>query len=457
MGLPAEARIVPTEAFAAAYPRLRDCCDLDGIERLGDPWSQCEGLRPAELQGLLRYMLSEARDLEASRRLVALHRYWGDSALLQAACEPLPPFPPRRRREKLRIGLLSSNLCRHPVGVHLLPWLRSYDRGRLEIVAFSPEESPGDPVQAEIRSLVSGFEVLGGGSLRETALRIRESGIDILLDLNGHTVGNRLGALAYRAAPIQAHWLGYQFTTGLPAVDHFLMDARIAPDAPGLLCESPRFIPESWVCYEGAEAATDPEPPSVRNGFVTFGTLAHPFKFTRPAFAAWARALDAVPGSRFLVVRPESGDARFRANVVAAFAREGIGAGCVDFLDNAASGRSHFDCYNELDVALDPLPVCGGTTTCDSLWMGVPVVTLVGPVPHQRLSRSLLASAGLDDLCAYSVEDCGEIAAGLAAAETRRANMRRELRGRVKASALGDAALFAANFQSVLDDLARRL
>lgn len=457
MGLAAESRDLALEDFATAYPRLRAACDLDGLERLGDPWGQCERLPAAALPGLLRVMLSEARDLETARRLAALHRYWGHSAMLHAACDPLPPLGPRKRKSKIRLGLLSSNLCRHPVGVHLLPWLRNYDRGRLEIVAFPPGEAPDDPVQAEIRGLVSRFEVLGDVPPRDTARAIRESECDILLELNGHTEGSRLGALAYRAAPAQAHWLGYQFTTGLPAVDHFLMDARIAPEAQDLFGETPLFIPESWVVYEGGEAAIVPEPPVGRSGFLTFGTLAHPFKFTRRAFAAWALALEAVPAACFLVVRPEAKSPAFRANVTAAFAAEGIDSGRIAFLDNASAGRPHFDCYNEIDVALDTMPVCGGTTTCDALWMGVPVVTLAGPASHQRLSRSLLASAGCADLCAADVDGFARIAAGLANDAQRLARLRRELRDRVRQSALGNAALFAANFQKVLEEIARRL
>jgi predicted O-linked N-acetylglucosamine transferase (SPINDLY family) len=460
MGRAAEALArpaAPPADFAALYPRLRDACDLDALDRLGDPWRLCEGLKPAALQNLLRYLLSEARDAETSRRLAALHRFWGDSAALEAASHPLPPLRARRRSTPLRVGLLSADLRRHPVGLHLLPLLRHYDRRQFEIVAFSPDERPDDPVQADIRGCVSGFEIVGNLSLRDTATRIREADIDVLLELNGHTQGSRLGALAYRAAPVQMEWLGYQFTTGLPAADYFLMDSRLAPPNTGLLCEAPLFLPGSWVCFAGPDAAEIAlEPPLVRNGFVTFGTLAHPFKFTRASFAAWARALKAVPGSRFLLVRPETGDADFRAHVTQAFAREGIAVECVAFYDNAAAGVSHFSCYNELDVALDTVPVSGGTTTCDALWMGVPVVTLVGPALHQRLSFSLLAGAGLQRLCAITADEYARIAVALAGDCGTLARLRLELRDRVRRSALGDAPRFAANFAAALNHAARR-
>lgn len=449
MGLAAVSQDSQTDTFAALYPRRRDNCDLDGLERLGDPWANCEELRAGALQNLLRYLLSEASDAEDARRLVALHRFWGDAATLEAACQPLPAAA-RRRRAKLRIGLLSSDLRDHPVGRHVLPWLRHYDRGRFEIVAFSPDERAGDPVQGEIRAQIGGFEILGDCGLRETAERIRAADIDILLELNGHTVGTRLGALAYRAAPAQIEWLGYQFTSGLPAVDYFLMDDRLAPSAPGLLCETPLLVAESWVCYGGDEATDIAPAPMSRNGFVTFGTMGHPFKYTRRSFALWAGCLGAVPGARFLFVRPEAGDSGFRANVLTAFDREGIDRERIAFFDNRSAGVSHFAGYNEIDIALDTAPVAGGTTTGDALWMGVPVVSLTGAAPHQRLGSSLLAGAGLSSLCAESAEGYVRLAAALAADGEGLARLRRELRLRMRNRPLGDAPRFAQAFDAAL-------
>lgn len=449
MGLAAVSRDLQADDFAALYPRLRNSCDLDALDRLGDPWASCEGLRPGALQNLLRYLLSEAVDAEDARRLVALHRCWGNAATLEAACQRLPAAA-RRRRTKLRLGLLSSDLRDHPVGRHVLPWLHHYDRGRFEIVGFSPDERSGDPVQGEIRTQIGGFEILGDCGLRETAERIRAADIDILLELNGHTAGTRLGALAYRAAPAQIEWLGYQFTTGLPAVDYFLMGDRLAPSAPGLLCETPLVVADTWVCYEGGETAEIAAAPMLRNGFVTFGTMGHPFKYTRRSFALWARCLDAVPGARFLFVRPEAGDPRFRANVLAAFDRERITHDRIAFFDNRSVGVSHFAGYNEIDIAVDTVPVAGGTTTGDALWMGVPVVSLAGPAPHQRLGSSLLAGAGLSNLCAESADGFVRVAAALAADGEELMRLRRELRLRVRNRPLGDAPRFARAFDAAL-------
>ncbi|MGB8275121.1 MAG: hypothetical protein WCF16_07625 [Alphaproteobacteria bacterium] len=451
-----DGRRAEPDGFDALYPRLRSSSDLDGIERLGDPLVLAEALPPARLFAVLRFLLSEAHDLASSRRLAALHRRWGDW-VQSAAQDPLPPPGPRRPSGRLRIGLLSSDLRRHPVGAHVLPLLRHYDRGRLEFVAFSPTLSPGDPVQAEIREHVAAFEVIGGLGPREAAARVREAGVDILLELNGLTPGSRIDALAWRAAPLQIEWLGYQFTTGLAAVDHFLLDRWNTPSAPGLLHEPVLTMPESWVCFAGeAEPAPSPVPPSRANGFVTFGTLAHPFKVTRRAFAVWAKVLAAVPDARFLIVRPEAGDADFRAHVMAAFAREGAEPGRIDFFDNAAAGVSHLSCYDRIDIALDTAPVTGGTTTCEGLWMGVPTVTLVGESLHQRLSRSLLSGVGLERLCAATVDDYVRIAAGLAADGKSLARLRRGLRARIIDSALGDGRRFARAFETVMFEAARR-
>jgi predicted O-linked N-acetylglucosamine transferase (SPINDLY family) len=456
-GAGAAGRGAEPEGFDALYPLSRNRCDLDRIEGMGDPLALAEALPPARLFGLLRFLLSEAHDLETSRRLALLHRRWGEAVAAAAGHDPLPEPKARRPRGRLRIGLLSSDLRRHPVGTHLLPLLRRYDRGRLEIVAFSPTESPGDLVQAEIRDHVARFEVIGDVGPRQAAERIREAGIDILLELNGLTPGSRIDALGFRAAPVQIEWLGYQFTTGLAPVDHFLLDRRNAPSAAGLLRERILLMPESWVCFAGdAEPEPAPEPPLRRKGFVTFGTLAHPFKFTRRAFAAWANVLAAVPESRFLVVRPEAADPEFRDNVVRAFAHERIDPGRIAFFDNAGAGVGHLSCHDEIDIALDTLPVTGGTTTCEALWMGAPVVSLAGESLHQRLSLSLLSGLGLERLCAESVEGYVRIAAGLAEDADALAGLRAGLRARIGSSALGDGRRFARRFEAVMVEAARQ-
>lgn len=454
----ARSRPAPHYDISAHYVALRETCDLAGLDRLGLGWWRNVAFDPDILPGLLRYLLPDAVDLESSRALLALHRAWGDAATAEAAANPLPVLQPRPRCNRLRVGLLSSRLGRHPVGRFVLPLLRHYDRKRFEFIAFAPAESPGDPVQAEIREHVSRFEVFGLAPPREIAARIRELQIDVLLELDGHTEGNSLAALAYRAAPVQIEWLGYQFTTGLPAADYFLMDDRLAPAATDLMCETPLVVAGSWVCFapdDGPEI--QPEPPAAANGYVTFGTLAHPFKFTRAAISAWAGALKAVPDSRFLVVRPEAANAAFRSHVAAAFAREGIWPERVEFFDNAAAGVPHFDCYNRLDVALDTWPAAGGTTTCDALWMGVPVVSCSGPAPHQRLGLSLLSGIGLEGCCVPRLAGFAAAAAAMASDVAGLSALRRSLRDRLRAAPLGDADVFTANFQAAIGEAAGRL
>jgi len=453
----ARTRPAPFYDIGTHYAALRDTCDLAGLDRLGAGWWRTVAFDPDVLPGMLRYLLADAADLDASRALFGLHRAWGDAAMAAAAADPLPALPARPRRHAIRVGLLSSHLRAHPVGRFVLPLLRHYDRKRFEFIAFAPSESPGDPVQAEIREHLSRFDVFGAAPPREIAARIRELQIDVLLELDGHTEGGALAALAYRAAPVQIEWLGYQFSTGLPAVDYFLMDERLAPAASDLMCETLLTLPGSWVCFApGDDTAVSPEPPAVAGGFVTFGTLAHPCKYARAGFSAWAGALKAVPESRFLVIRPEAANAAFRAHVVAAFAREGIESERVAFFDNASAGESHFACYNRLDVALDTWPAAGGTTTCDALWMGVPVVSIRGPGPHQRLGYSLLSGLGLGRACAATPADFAAAAAALAADTAVLAELRRDLRDRLRAAPLGDARGFAANLQAAIAGAAGR-
>jgi len=458
MGLAAENRVFNAAPFAIQYPRLRNACDLDGIEALGNPWRQAEALTPRELAALLRPLMSEAHDLESAQRLVALHRYWGDSVMLGAACNPLATV--KRRQGALRVGLLSAYLCDHPVGRHLLPLLRHHHREAVEFAAFCPVAQPNDAVQGEIRESVASFNIVGANP-HDAAVRIRDARIDVLLELDGHTKSSLIEALAYRPAPVQAEWLGYQFTTGLAAIDYFLFDARVMPRLQGLLCETPVVVPDSGVCFSGDERAIiDPEPPAARKGSskgaVTFGTLAHPFKYSRHGFALWAGVLAAMPDSRFLMIRPEAGDPAFRANVRRAFEQEGIKPDRVDFFDSRAAGRGHYDCYNDIDIALDTWPVTEGQTTCDALWMGVPTVSLAGDAPHHRLGLGILGAAGFGEFCASFPDEFAAIAATLAADTGRLAQLRRELRPALKQSSLGTGARFAENFTGVVTGLARR-
>jgi predicted O-linked N-acetylglucosamine transferase (SPINDLY family) len=216
-------------------------------------------------------------------------------------------------------------------------------------------------------------------------------------------------------------------------------------------------MPRSWIALGPttfSEAhAIDPRPPEARRGFVTLGTANNPYKFTRESLRAWARITAAVPDARFCFLRPEGASAVFRANMVAAFAAEGVGAERIEF--RAVRG-AHMGGYNDIDVTLDTFPLTGGTTTVEALWMGAPVVSLRGEGFHERLSASILTNAGLADLIADDLEAYRAKALALAADRARRAELRATLRERLRAGPLGDAAGFAADFYDLMVRMASR-
>jgi predicted O-linked N-acetylglucosamine transferase (SPINDLY family) len=263
---------------------------------------------------------------------------------------------------------------------------------------------------------------------------------------------NRLEVMAWRPAPRAASWLGYPHSSGLPSIDGLICDARNAPARPELLDERPWLMPRSWIALGptvfSEEPPVDPVVPEARHGALTFGTANNPYKYTPEALAAWASIVAAVPGARFAFVRPEAGSRVFRERVAAEFAKAGVGPERLDF--HPVRG-AHLPFYNVIDITLDTFPLTGGTTTVEALWMGAPVVSLRGPAFYERLSASILGAVGLDDLVADDLEAYRGAALALAADASRRTELRRTLRERMRASPLGDTAGFARDFYDLVE------
>lgn len=268
---------------------------------------------------------------------------------------------------------------------------------------------------------------------------IRADGIDVLLELGGHTAGNRLGVLARRPAPLQATWLGYPNTTGMPEVDLRITDAVADPDVPGApwTAEAQCRLPGGFLAWR---PALDPPIPPRAPGPVRFGSFNHLAKVSPSTLRLWRDVLAAAPGSTLLVKSsvlsdPPTAEA-FRARAEAA----GIDGRRLALAGHVAGEADHLAAYAGVDVALDTWPYHGTTTTCETLWMGVAVVTLAGRAHVSRVSASILAHAGLADLAAPTPEAYVALAAGLAADAPRRAALREGLRDRLRASPLLDAA-----------------
>jgi predicted O-linked N-acetylglucosamine transferase (SPINDLY family) len=365
----------------------------------------------------------------------------------------LPAPTPLRAPGPIRIGFVSSDFRNHSVANCLRPLFRNYDRNRFAIHCYSAIPAADDQVQHELAVQVESFVPIEGMTDLEAARRIRADGVDMLFDLNGWTAHSRLPLFGHRPSPRQIAWLGWPFTSGFRSMDYFLVDRFNAPTLPDLMTERPFPIAGPWVAFQPMTEEPVGDLPMRVNGFVTFGTLNNTYKVTRPMVALWAAALHRVPGSRFFLARPEARSLFLVNNLIAEFARHGIGPDRVELLGQARDTRTHFPFYRRIDVALDTFPVTGGVTTCDSLWMGVPVVSLHGPAFHQRISHSLLHHVGLGEFSHATPAAFVDAAVSLAGDPDRLAELRAGLRARVAASALFDGAAFAANFCAAAEAL----
>jgi predicted O-linked N-acetylglucosamine transferase (SPINDLY family) len=412
---------------------------------LGREWAR-NGNHAAFLQHLGRVETPEDR-LE----LVHQHRMWGDGVLAQARRNPVA-YPAPRSPGKIRLGFMSSDLRAHPVAYFAMPVFEFVDRERFEVYCYSYYTGANaDAHQQYIMSRSNLFRWVPSVSDRDAAQMIANDQLDILFELGGSTHMNKLEVMAYRPAPIQASWLGYPHSAGLSTIDYLLTDPFITPTRPGMLIEQPLVMPKTWISL-GTNAfreteVVNPQTPEERNGYITFGTANNPHKYGPEMLRVWARTVAAVPGSQFLFVRPEGGASSFRENLRSAFAREGVEPDRVKF---AAVRGAHLPYYNEIDIALDTFPLTGGTTTCETLWMGVPVVAKVGDAFFERLSYSILNNAGLGDLVGRDEAEFVDIAMRLAADPARRKDLRANLRERLKASPLGQREVFARDFYDLM-------
>jgi len=361
-------------------------------------------------------------------------------------------IPARRRPSmralkgrRLRIGYVSSDFRKHAVATFFEPLLAAHDRSRFEIFCYY-NYPRGDEVTASIRTAVEHFVPIAGVPDRVLAERITGEGIDVLVDLNGHSADNRLPLFFFAAAPVQATWLGYPGTTGVRAIDYRLTDS--CADPPGatesLHTETLWRLPTTAWCYEpyaAAPAVTRRD--RVRQG-IAFTCLNGPGKTSAAALGMWAEILRAVPRSRLQLLA--SPHAPRMSELLGFFSERGVAPERIELVARQPLA-SYLALYGNADIALDSYPHTGATTTCDALWMGLPVVTLAGNRPFTRSGASVLTNVGLRDLIAETPADYVRIACALAADHARLARLRAELRATMSGSRLTDGRAFARDME----------
>jgi predicted O-linked N-acetylglucosamine transferase (SPINDLY family) len=433
----------------------RAICDFEGLEKLGDVWENCQHIKTENLPAVFLNLLVYAEDTGTTRHLRDLVLRWAKDVEDRAAAAPLAVAAKGVPHAKLRVGILSSDLCTHSVARFLNPLMRGYDRERFEIYCYTPVRAAGDAVQNEFIEITDKFTFVEGMTEREIAAAIQADDVDILLELNGFTRGSKLGAVAYKPAPVQMSWLGYPFTSGLKAVDYLIVDPFTVPEDEGILVEEAIVMPNDLVCFgEFPEVEIEEGIPADRHGRITFGTLNNPYKFTPKMIALWAEVMNRVPASRFLLVRAQARSLNLRKNLSEEFAKHGVSADRLFFFDNKQENKSHLSYYNDIDISLDTFPLTGGTTTCEATWMGVPVVTLVGESFHQRISYGYLMNCGLDELCTFTPGDFVDRAVALAGDRDRLLAWRHGLREVMRQSPLCDGERFVFEFQEMLEQVA---
>ncbi len=419
---------------------------LGSFKDLGRTWAN-ESLHDA-----LHYHLARVELPEDRYEILEQHRIWGRIEQAKANLSPVSAPPILEKRSKIRLGIMSSDLRNHPVAYFAMPLFEFIDHSRFEVYCYSWSRYNPDQVQSYIETRVNQFRWHKAIADRDAAQLIANDRVDLLFELGSSTDMNKLEVMAYKPAPLQASWLGYPHSAGLESIDYILVDPFLNPPDPALLIEKPFMMPQSWVAMGNLgfneREAINPILPSQRHGFVTFGTANNPYKYSPTVLATWAKITASVPGAKFMFVRPESGVAAFKDSMISAFEQQGVAA---DRLIFTAVRGQHMRWYNEMDISLDTFPQTGGTTTCESMFMGVPVISLVGPAFFERLSYSNLSNAGLGDLACFSIEDYIRKAVHLAGDTERRKLLRNGLRIDIKDRPLGQPHVFARDFYDMVE------
>ncbi|MCC6675891.1 MAG: tetratricopeptide repeat protein [Phycisphaerales bacterium] len=399
----------------------------------------------ARFQLHLASTMNYAPGLTAAQVLAAHERYGRLLGDPPPAPRPADPDPDR----PLRIGFLSADFRAHSVSYFAEPILTGLDRSRFSIFCFSNSHTE-DHVTERLRALPGlTFRRIVNESDDRTAEIIRQDGVDILIDLSGLSIGHRMGVIMRRPAPIQMSHIGYPNTTGVRAIDYRIVDSLTDPPgaADASAVEKLERLDPCFLCYRATAAAPEPQMPGP-DAPITFGSFNVSAKVNAPLLRLWARLLEAAPGSRLLLKSKNLGMPTVRDYFLERFSQHGIDAARVDLLDRVPSTADHLALYSRLHVALDTFPYHGTTTTCEALWMGVPVVSLAGDSHVSRVGLSLLNAIGLPELSAADEDVYVKIAAELARDRARLVQLRSGLRERMRASALCDEKSYVARLEA---------
>lgn len=440
---------VPLNNLAVIHKELGEAGEAVRLLR------QCVELAPASASmhsNLILIMHYDPATTAADLR--AEHVRWNARFVPEQKTPHTNTAEPRRR---LRVGFVSADFRDHVVGRALLPSFRRHVRQEFEVHAYSA--APADPFGRAFQEAAAGWHEIGGIPPAEVAAMIRSDQIDILVDLSLHTSDNRLDVFALKPAPVQVSWLGYPESSGLSTMDYRLTDAHLEPPAGNQIAdtnEKPWMIPDCWTCYEPPAGFPEVNDlPSGKGRPFTFGSLNNSCKINDEVLGAWARILRARPDARLLLLAKQGSH---RRRFTEALTKLGVAPEQLCFADYLPSTPdlsqgALLARYHEIDLALDTFPYGGMTTTLDALWMGVPVVSLVGQRNLGRAGLSILSNVGLADFAAPSVDAYVDLAIKTAQDKPALAALRAGLRSKMQASPLLDARGFTQKVEAAFQGM----
>jgi protein O-GlcNAc transferase len=405
----------------------------------------------AAIRSNLLFCLNGAEPYAPDAALAEAKRY--GSIVSSRAVPKFPSWNASARDAKMRIGFVSGDLRNHPVGYFLEGLVANLDRNAFELFAF-PTGPKTDELTSRLKPHFRSWISLCGKSDRAAAATIHAQAIHVLLDLSGHTAENRLPVFAHKPAPVQASWLGYFATTGLPEMDYFLGDPHVCPASEDRnFTERLWRLPATWLCLTPPDATIPVgAQPALRDGHATFGCFGNLAKMGDPVVKTWAEILARVPDSKLFLKSKQLADGSVVAATKRRFQAHGI-PGDRLILEGPSPRSAYLEAYNRVDLVLDTFPHPGGTTSSEALWMGVPVLTLAGARFLSRLGESIARNVGLEDWIAADPEAYVRKAAAFAADLRGLAAIRATLRERALRSPLFDARRFAADFGAALSEM----
>jgi protein O-GlcNAc transferase len=392
--------------------------------------------------------LQYADDAEPTA-LLAAHREWEAAHTGNLLPIPPPTFVRRSGDQPLRIGFVSSHFGQHPIGFLALPMIECLDKAKCKVFCYS-DRVDADEYTRRFQGAASVWRTTTGLPSDELAGQIRADEIDILVDLMGHT-GERLLAFARKPAPLQVTWLGYVGTTGMSAMDCLLADRfHVRSGEESNYVETVLRMPNDYACYGPPADVPEVGPlPALKTERVTLGCFNNPAKYGQRLLDAWAEILRRIPTAQLLLRYLGLDDTMTKESLRRQFSRRGVDAARV-LLEGEATHRELLASYNRIDIALDTQPYSGGLTTCEALWMGVPVVTWPGKTFAGRHATSHLMNAGYGQFVAQDSAGYAELAVQWASQLNELAAIRSQMRERVRQSPLCDAPQFALDFLSLL-------